>query len=122
MNGFLADTKRQRGGRKKRKKGKEEKTVIQDWDDIYDLSRPNVYDDYKNSEEQYREVREWKDRLYAHRFMKERRSSASSSDSDRGRSNINSTLSVYRFLLRRLITVCRRFRTTAGIFICAAKG
>lgn len=91
MNGFFADQKRQRGGRKKRKKGgKEDRPVVQDWDDIYDPSRPNTYEDYKNSEEKYREVREWKDRLYAHRFAKERRSSDSSSGSDGYRPDMNS--------------------------------
>lgn len=93
VNGFFADQKRQRGGRKKRKKNnKEDRAVVQDWDDIYDPSRPNTYEDYKNSEEKYREVREWKDRLYAHRFAKERRSSVSSSGSDRYRPSGNSTL------------------------------
>lgn len=97
VNGFLADSKRQRGGRKKRKKGKEEKAVVQDWDDIYDPSRPNVYEDYKNSEEKYREVREWKDRLYAHRFAKERDTSDASSDSERERERpvMNSAFGAY---------------------------
>jgi hypothetical protein len=67
VNGFYAGEKRQRGGRKRRKKNKEEQVAMQDWDDIYDPTRPNNYEEYKHSEEKIREVREWKDRLYAHR-------------------------------------------------------
>ena len=68
MNGFYGGgEKRQRGGRKRRKKNREEYAVAQDWDDIYDPSRPSSYDEYRHSDEQIREVREWKDRLYVHR-------------------------------------------------------
>ncbi|KAL3424439.1 G-patch domain-containing protein [Phlyctema vagabunda] len=71
VNGFYAGgEKRQRGGRKKRKKNREEYAVAQDWDDIYDPTRPNSYDEYKHSDEKIREVREWKDRLYAHRMAR----------------------------------------------------
>lgn len=68
VNGFYGGEKRQRGGRKKRKKNKEESYVPQNWDDIYDPSRPNNYEDYKRSDERIMEIREWKDRLYAHRL------------------------------------------------------
>lgn len=67
INGFYGSEKRQRGGRKKRKKNKTEAPVVQNWDDIYDPSRPNSYEEYKNSEEKIQETRDWKDRLYAHR-------------------------------------------------------
>ncbi|ELR07677.1 hypothetical protein GMDG_02699 [Pseudogymnoascus destructans 20631-21] len=68
VNGFYGGgEKRQRGGRKRRKKNREEYAVAQDWDDIYDPSRPSSYDEYRHSDEQIREVMEWKDRLYAHR-------------------------------------------------------
>ena len=72
--------KRQRGGRKKRKKNKGMQEVVQDWDDIYDPSRPNNYEEYKHSEEKIREVREWKDLLYRHRI---KRRDSSDYDSDR---------------------------------------
>ncbi|KAK2817684.1 hypothetical protein FQN49_007962, partial [Arthroderma sp. PD_2] len=68
VNGFYGGEKRQRGGRKKRKKNYEAEVVIQNWDDIYDPTRPNSYEAYKHSEEKIREVKEWKDRLYAHRL------------------------------------------------------
>ncbi|KAI9642957.1 hypothetical protein NHQ30_008691 [Ciborinia camelliae] len=77
VNGFYVGEKRQRGGRKRRKKNREEQAVAQDWEDIYDPSRPNNYEEYKNSDEKVREVREWKDRLYAHRMARK-----ISSDSD----------------------------------------
>ncbi|EXJ58684.1 hypothetical protein A1O7_06113 [Cladophialophora yegresii CBS 114405] len=63
----LYTEKRPRGGRKKRKKNKEAAPVTQNWNDIYDPSRPNNYEEYKHSEEKIREVREWKDLLYRHR-------------------------------------------------------
>ena len=81
VNGFFGGEKRQRGGRKKRKKNKEETThMVQNWDDIYDPSRPNGYDEYKNSEEKILELREWKDKLYAHRIARQRSSNADDSD------------------------------------------
>ncbi len=51
---------------RRKKKGKKEKlqAVTWDWDDIYDPTLPNSYADYKGSEEQAREVRDWKARLY----------------------------------------------------------
>ncbi|BCS29012.1 putative G-patch DNA repair protein (Drt111) [Aspergillus puulaauensis] len=70
VNGFYAGPKRQRGGRKKRKKNREAQEFVQNWDDIYDPSRPNIYEEYKHSDEQISEVREWKDRLYAHRMAR----------------------------------------------------
>ena len=87
VNGFYGE-KRQRGGRKKRKKNKEESHLPQNWDDIYDPSRPNNYEEYKNSDEKIREVREWKDKLYAHR-MATRRDDYSDSDDERPRMQMN---------------------------------
>ena len=81
VNGFFGGEKRQRGGRKKRKKNNEEPiVVVQNWDDIYDPSRPNGYEEYKNSDEKMLEMREWKEKLYAHRFVKPRNSDANDSD------------------------------------------
>lgn len=84
VNGFYGGEKRQRGGRKKRKKNREADVVLTNWDDVYDPSRPNNYEEYKHSDEKVREVREWKDRLYAHR-MTQRRSSDYDSDEDYSR-------------------------------------
>jgi hypothetical protein len=61
--------KAERGGRKKKKKNKAQERVW-DWDDIYDPTLPNNYADYKGSEEQAREIRDWKARLY-YRQLKE---------------------------------------------------
>lgn len=93
VNAYYAGT-RQRGGRKKRKKNnKEASQVIQhDWDDIYDPTRPNHYEEYKYSEEKIREVREWKDLLYRHRMR--RQSSDSDSDSDRSRGQERNSKSI----------------------------
>lgn len=84
VNGFYGGEKRQRGGRKKRKMNREAQAVPQNWDDIYDPSRPNNYEEYKHSDEKIREVREWKDRLYAHRMAK-RGSSDMDSDEEYSR-------------------------------------
>ncbi|KAL9046404.1 MAG: hypothetical protein Q9206_007090, partial [Seirophora lacunosa] len=73
--------KRQRGGKKKRKKNKESSTV-QHWNDIYDPSRPNAYEEYQNSDEKMLEIKEWKDRLYAHRKGEIHESSINSSRRD----------------------------------------
>jgi splicing factor 45 len=86
-NDFFGGEKRPRGGRKKRKKNRAAEEIVQNWDDIYDPSRPNNYEDYKNSDEKIREVREWKDRLYAHR-LRRRSPSAYSSDESRDRARL----------------------------------
>lgn len=90
---YNASVKRDRMSRKKRKKQRhEEKMAAQNWDDIYDPSRPNNYEDYKNSEEKYREIREWKDRLYAHRLKNRRRSDDYSDESEVERPSMSSEL------------------------------
>ncbi|KAL8662487.1 MAG: hypothetical protein Q9202_004632 [Teloschistes flavicans] len=81
VNGFYANEKRQRGGRKKRKKNKELQ-IVQNWDDIYDPSRPNAYEEYQHSDEKVAEIREWKDRLYAHRTVRKGVDSSYSSSED----------------------------------------
>lgn len=81
---YYAGEKRQRGGRKKRKKNRDMREFVQNWDDIYDPSRPNNYEEYKHSDEQIAEVREWKDRLYAHRMARSP-SQDSLSDEERSR-------------------------------------
>ncbi|KAF3491998.1 uncharacterized protein GIQ15_01515 [Arthroderma uncinatum] len=88
VNGFYGGEKRQRGGRKKRKKNYGAEVVIQNWDDIYDPTRPNSYEAYKHSEEKIREVREWKDRLYAHRLA-QRYNSDVESDGEYSRPQMN---------------------------------
>ncbi|KGO44860.1 Nucleotide-binding, alpha-beta plait [Penicillium expansum] len=76
-----AREKRQRGGRKKRKKNFETHAV-QNWEDIYDPSRPTNFAEYRNSDETIGEIREWKDALYAH-VKKRSPSRYSDSEDDR---------------------------------------
>ena len=98
INGFYGGEKRQRGGRKKRKKEKEDLHVLQNWEDIYDPSRPNNYDNYKHSDEKTVEIREWKDKLYVHR-MERGPDSGSDISSDQYKLQITSTLSIVSALV-----------------------
>jgi splicing factor 45 len=117
VNGFYAGEKRQRGGRKRRKKNKEEHSVIQDWDDIYDPSRPNSYEEYKHSDEKIREVREWKDRLYAHREARKFMSDKDSDDEDDYRPQMNSK--GRSRLYWRMLTGCRPICAASQLLLCA---
>lgn len=67
---FYQDNRPRGGGSKKKRKknkgGPGQETRTWDWDDIYDPTMPNSYADYKGSEEQFREIRDWKARLYYH--------------------------------------------------------
>ena len=87
-NGHYMGEKRQRGGRKKRKKNREAHAAVQNWDDIYDPSRPNNYEEYRHSDEKILEVREWKDRLYAHRMKRSPSMDSDSEDYDRSRNRM----------------------------------
>ncbi|KAJ6085817.1 hypothetical protein N7486_004188 [Penicillium sp. IBT 16267x] len=89
--GYVGE-KRQRGGRKKRKKNHEPHEVPQNWDDIYDPSRPNNYEEYRHSDEKILEVREWKDRLYAHRMRRSPSKDSDSDDYDRPMNRMNSAI------------------------------
>ena len=64
--------------------------MVQNWDDIYDPSRPNNYEEYQHSDEKLREVREWKDRLYAHRAVRRWSAGADSEGEDRSRPRLHS--------------------------------
>ena len=117
INGFYGGEKRQRGGRKKRKKNKEESHIPQNWDDIYDPSRPNSYEEYKNSDEKVREVREWKDKLYAHRIARQRSDYTDSDDDARSRPQMNSMFP-HRHCRRAMLTI-RRSVCAATNVICS---
>lgn len=79
--------KHERGGKRKKKKNKPQERTW-DWDDIYDPTMPNNYADYKGSEEQAREIRDWKARLYYHQLKeakKARKDGAMGSDEEESR-------------------------------------
>lgn len=114
VNGFYGGEKRQRGGRKRKKnKQREEHIAVQDWDDIYDPTRPNNYEEYKNSDEKIREVREWKDRLYAHR-MARKSSSDKDSDEEDYRPQMNSKYLEFRSGYK-FVTFLGQFAPPAGL-------
>jgi splicing factor 45 len=86
---FLEDEMERRKEENKQKRKKKKKKVVeapvpQNWDDVYDPMRPNSYEEYMKSEERIDEIREWKDRLYAHRSARKRRGSDMSSEYDGG--------------------------------------
>lgn len=118
VNGFYGGEKRQRGGRRKRKKNKEDEIVPQNWDDIYDPSRPNSYEEYKNSDEKIREVREWKDRLYAHRMARRHSSDMETDDERQAPSKMNSEFSLG--LLDNEADLNRPLCSPTQLFFCAA--
>ncbi|KAF1814609.1 hypothetical protein P152DRAFT_281475 [Eremomyces bilateralis CBS 781.70] len=73
--------KKQQQRKKKRKKNKHgDAPLAQNWDDIYDPMRPNNYQEYRKSDEQYRAISEWKQRLHAHQLARRRSASASSDE------------------------------------------
>lgn len=110
VNGFYVGEKRQRGGRKKRKKNnREAQAVVQNWDDIYDPSRPNIYEEYKHSDEQIAEIREWKDRLYAHRMARSPSRNSYSDDESRSMKPMNSMLPLHATVFRRSRTFAEQF-------------
>lgn len=74
----------ERGGKKKKKKTKGQETRVWDWDDIYDPTLPNNYADYKGSEEQHREIRDWKARLYYHQLKEAKKANRNGSVSNEG--------------------------------------
>ena len=113
VNGFYGGEKRQRGGRKKRKKAKEESHIPQNWDDIYDPSRPNNYEDYKQSDERIMEIREWKDKLYAHRLAK-RSDSESDSSGNESRPQLNSVF--FRLLSQQMLNIIRAICASRSLF------
>ncbi|KAK5092219.1 hypothetical protein LTR16_007757, partial [Cryomyces antarcticus] len=82
VNGFYVGEKHQRGGRKKRKKNKAEAPVAQNWDDVYDITRPTVLKDWLESDERIESEREWKEYLYA---VHARRNSSMSSEDGSGK-------------------------------------
>lgn len=110
---YYAGEKRQRGGRKKRKKNRDMREFVQNWDDIYDPSRPNNYEEYKHSDEQIAEVREWKDRLYAHRMA---RSPSRDSLSDEERPRFMNRMVSIGMMRKKVSRFLSSFRT-----ICAAR-
>ncbi|CAZ79344.1 unnamed protein product [Tuber melanosporum] len=82
VNGFYANNRDQhRGVRKKRKKNRDTPPPPTNWDDVYDPSRPNSYDEYKDGDEKIRELEDWRDRVLPRR----RRDSYDSEENERER-------------------------------------
>ncbi|EMC97201.1 hypothetical protein BAUCODRAFT_23561 [Baudoinia panamericana UAMH 10762] len=85
---YVGRARPERGGRKKKKKKQQGEVRTWDWDDVYDPTLPNNYADYKGSEEQVREVRDWKARLYYHQLKEARTKQASDEASSEDRAAV----------------------------------
>jgi hypothetical protein len=83
VNGFYASNRdnARRGGRKKRKKNKDTPPPPTNWDDIYDPSRPNSYEEYRDGDEKAREMEDWRDRVF---WRRDKRADSYGSDENDG--------------------------------------
>lgn len=111
-DGFYGGEKRQRGGRKKRKKNREDQQPqATEWGDLYDPTRPTNYEEYLKGDERLGEIREWKDKLYAHRFARQRERDVSSDEDERPARNGELTY----FDGRTRLTGCSWLRATSSV-------
>lgn len=79
---------------KKKQQQQQPETQSWDWDDIYDPTRPNNYSDYKGSDEQYREHRDWKARLYYYQ-LKDAKKAKKIEDAPRMPANSECSISTF---------------------------
>ncbi|KAL9613980.1 MAG: hypothetical protein Q9167_001529 [Letrouitia subvulpina] len=91
-NAVYGADKRHRGGRKNKKKNKAPVQVALTWDDIYDPSRPTLYEEYPHSDENIAELRAWKDKLHGSQVAQ-----LHSTDSDSNNENVSGSDSIARF-------------------------
>ena len=89
---------------------------MQNWDDIYDPSRPNNYEEYKHSDERIREVREWKDRLYAHRMVRSHSDYSDSEDDARKMPQMNGKMVITLLAERRTDETVDQFAPPPMLF------
>lgn len=96
VNGFYASNKHSqaRGGKKRRKKNKDTPPPPTNWDDIYEPSRPNSYEEYREGDEKIREMEDWRERVYGKRRRRGRDDSYDSED-DEGYKAGNASSSPY---------------------------
>lgn len=95
VNGFYAASKHSggaRGGKKRRKKNKDTPPPPTNWDDVYDPSRPNSYEEYREGDEKIREMEDWRERVYGKRRRGGRDDSYDSEDDDGYKAGIASKL------------------------------
>lgn len=86
VNGFYASSKHSqaRGGKKRRKKNKDTPPPPTNWDDIYEPSRPNSYEEYREGDEKIREMEDWRERVYGKRRRRGGRDDSYDSENDEG--------------------------------------
>lgn len=53
--------------KKRRKKTRDTPPPPTNWDDVYDPSRPNSYEEYREGDEKVREMQDWRERVYGRR-------------------------------------------------------
>lgn len=86
VNGFYSSSKhaQPRGGKKRRKKNKDTPPPPTNWDDIYEPSRPNSYEEYREGDEKIREMEDWRERVYGKRRRRGGRDESYDSENDEG--------------------------------------
>lgn len=86
VNGYYASSKhpQMRGGKKRRKKNKDTPPPPTNWDDIYEPSRPNSYEEYREGDEKIREMEDWRERVYGKRRRRGGRDDSYDSENDGG--------------------------------------
>lgn len=80
VNGFYSGSSKQhhRGSnttgssKKRRKKARDTPPPPTNWDDVYDPSRPNSYEEYREGDEKVREMQDWRERVYGRRHDRQR--------------------------------------------------
>ncbi|RPB07840.1 hypothetical protein P167DRAFT_549443 [Morchella conica CCBAS932] len=81
VNGFYSSTSKQHhrssnttgsSNKKRRKKARDTPPPPTNWDDVYDPSRPNSYEEYREGDEKVREMQDWRERVYGRRHHRQR--------------------------------------------------
>lgn len=114
-----SNNRRERGGRRKKKKKNDDRHVETNWGELYDPARPTNVEEYLRSDERIREIRDWKEVLYAHR--RKRRDSFESRRSDEGeeeeedRRVMNSTSRILRLNFERVMLTGHKQQTSSRL-------
>ncbi|KAI5840843.1 hypothetical protein DFP73DRAFT_500100 [Morchella snyderi] len=105
VNGFYSSSSKQHhrssnttsNSKKRRKKARDTPPPPTNWDDVYDPSRPNSYEEYREGDEKVREMQDWRERVYGRRHRQRDDSWGGDSDEDDGRDGAYKAAAAGRF-------------------------